>query len=72
MGHIETCNSGPKVYVLHAKTIDETCDPYRLVILVLTTLICIDKTAGEGWNPYRLDILVLSTLLCVSKATDEV
>ena len=48
MGSIETCNSGPKVYVLHGKTIDETWDPYRLVILVLTTLISKDKPAGEG------------------------
>ena len=27
MGPIETCNSGPKVAVLHAKTTDEVWDP---------------------------------------------
>ena len=26
-GPIETCNSDPKVAVLHAKTTDEGCDP---------------------------------------------
>ena len=27
LGNIETCNSGPKVAVLHAKTTDEGWDP---------------------------------------------
>ena len=27
MGLIETCNSAPNVYVLHAKTTDECWDP---------------------------------------------
>ena len=27
LGHIETCNSDPKVAVLHAKTTDEGCNP---------------------------------------------
>ena len=26
-GHIETCNSGPKIAVSHAKTTDEGWDP---------------------------------------------
>ena len=34
MGLIETCNSGPKCAVLHAKTTDEGWDPVRLVILM--------------------------------------
>ena len=32
LGPIETCNSGPKVAVLHAKTTDEGWDPWSLVI----------------------------------------
>ena len=32
---MQTCNSGPNVAVLHAKTTDEVWDPYRLAILVL-------------------------------------
>ena len=47
-------------------------DPQRLVILVLKSLLCMNKTTGESWNQYSLFILVLSTLLCVLKITDEV
>ena len=72
LGHIQTCRSGPKVAVFHAKTSSEACDPQRLVILVLKSLFCIHKTTGDGWNPYRLDILVLSTPLCVLNTTDYV
>ena len=32
LGPLETCNSGPKVAVLHAKTTDEGWDPWRLAI----------------------------------------
>ena len=46
LGPIETCNSGPKVSVLHAKTTDEGWAPWRLVILVLITLFCMHKTTG--------------------------
>ena len=35
LGHIETCNSGPKVAVFHAKATNEGWDPQRLVILML-------------------------------------
>ena len=51
MGHIETCNSDPKVAVLHAKTTDESWDPLTLVILMLITLFCTHKTTGEVWDP---------------------
>ena len=72
LGHIETCYSGPEVAVLHAKTTGGVLDPQRLVILVLKSPFCMDKTTVEGWNPYSLFILELSTLLCVLKPTDEV
>ena len=48
-GTIETCNSGPKVPVLHAKTTDESWDKLRLVILNLSTLFCMHKTTDEVW-----------------------
>ena len=64
---IETCNLGPKVSGLQAKTSDE-----KLVIHVIKSMFCMHKTTGEGWNPYSLFILVLITLLCLLKITDEV
>ena len=70
-GPIQTCRSGPKVAVLHAKSSSEVCDPQRLVFLVLKSLFFMHKTTGDGWNPYRLDILVLCAPLCVLKTTDE-
>ena len=51
LGAIETCNSGPKVPVLHAKTTDESWDKLRLVILNLSALFCMHKTTGEVWFP---------------------
>ena len=48
---IETCNSGPEVAVLHAKTTDEGWDPYRLVFLVLITLFFKHKMTGEVRYP---------------------
>ena len=72
LGPIQTCSSGPKVAVLHAKTSSEVCEPQRLLIPVLKLLFCMNKTTGDGWNPYRLDILVLSTPLFVLKTTDEI
>ena len=51
MGPIETCNSGPKVAVLHAKTTDKGWDPERLVILKLITQFCMHKTTVEVWEP---------------------
>ena len=50
LGPIETCNSDPKVAVLHAKISDESWDLYRLLILVLITLFCMHKTTGEVWD----------------------
>ena len=67
LGHIETCYSGPEVAVLYAKTSDEVWDPYRLVSLVLNTLICMHKTAGEVWYTQRLWILVQKSLFCMQK-----
>ena len=51
LGPIETCYSGPKLAVLHAKTTDESWNPLRLVILVLITLFCIHNITGEVWDP---------------------
>ena len=39
LGPIETCFSGPYVAVLHPKTTRESWDPWRLVFLMLGTLI---------------------------------
>ena len=38
LGPIETCISGPKVVVLHAKATNEGMDPYTLVFLMLKSL----------------------------------
>ena len=51
---LENCYSGPKVAVLHAKKTHEGWDPWRLVILMLSTLFCMHKTTGESWNQYSL------------------
>ena len=51
LGPIDTCNSGPKVAVLHAETTDEGWDPSRLVILILSTLFSMHKSTGEVWEP---------------------
>ena len=69
--HIETCNSSPKVAVLHAKTANEGSDTKRLVILMLITLFCMHKTTGEVWDPWRLVILVLIMLFFMHKSTGE-
>ena len=50
METIETCNSGPKVAVLNAKTTDEGWDTEGLVFLVLITLFCIHKMIGDIWD----------------------
>ena len=49
MRPIETCNSGPKVAVLHAKATNEGWGPYRLVFLMLKSLFCMHKTTDESW-----------------------
>ena len=65
---MDTCNSAPKVSVLHAKTTHEGWDPWRLVILVLFTLFCMQKITGDCWNPHRPFILVQITLFCMQKS----
>ena len=71
MGPIETCISGPKVAVLYPKTTREGWDPWRLVILMLSTLFCKQKITGEVWDPQRLVILVLKSLFCIHKTTGD-
>ena len=51
LGPLETCNSDPKVAVLHAKSTDKGWDPQRLVILLLITLSCMHKTIRQVWDP---------------------
>ena len=65
LGLLESCYSGPKVAVLHAKNTHEGWDAWRLIILMLSTLFSMHKTTGESCNQYSLFILVLSTQLCV-------
>ena len=50
LGPIETCNSGPKGAVLHAKATDEGWDQWRLVFLLLITMFSIHKSTGEVWD----------------------
>ena len=72
LGPIETCNSDPKVAVLHAKNTYEGWHPWRLVILMLITLFCKHKTTGEVWDSWRLVILVLIALFRMHKSSGEV
>ena len=66
LGPIQTCKSGPKVSVLHAKkNTDEGWDPQRLVFLMLIRLVCMHKTTGEVWDPWRLVILLQWSLFCM-------
>ena len=71
-GPIETSNScaNQSLFCMH-KTTGEGWNPYRLVILVLSTLLCVLKTTDEVWDPYRLVILVLKSLFCMHKTTGE-
>ena len=48
---METCNSGPKVAILRAKTTDEGRVSWRLVILELVTVFFIHKPTGEAGDP---------------------
>ena len=43
LGPMETCNSVPKVVVLHAKTIGVVWEPMRLVILLLKSPFLMQK-----------------------------
>ena len=51
LGPIETCNSAPKVSLLHAKTTDKGWDTKRQDILLLMTLYCMHKMRGDVWDP---------------------
>ena len=62
MEPIETSNSDAKYAALHAKTADEGWARLRLVLLMVSTLLCNHKTAHEGWDPYRRVILVVKSL----------
>ena len=72
LGSLETCNSDPKVAVLHAKSTDKGWDPQRLVILMLISLFYMHKTTAEVWDPRRLVFLLLITLFCMHKTIDQV
>ena len=51
LGPIQTCKSGHKVAVLHEKKhTEEGWNQYSLLILVLSTMLCVLKTSEEGWN----------------------
>ena len=51
LGPLETCYSGPEFAVLHAETTGGVLDPQALVILMLGTLFCMQKTTGVVWDP---------------------
>ena len=51
LGPLETCYSGPEFAVLHAETTGGVLNPQALVILMLGTLFCIQKTTGVAWVP---------------------
>ena len=72
LGPIDTCNSDPKVAVLHAKSTDKGWEPQRLVILMLISLFYMHKTTAEVWDPRRLVFLLLITLFCMHKTIDQV
>ena len=58
-----TCNSGPKVPVLPAKTTDEGRDPSILVSQVLIALFCGEKQ--QVWSETHRDLLFW--LFCMQK-----
>ena len=51
LGPIESCYSGPKFSVLHAKTTGEGWNQYSLFNLVLSSQLCVLKTTDEVWDP---------------------
>ena len=59
--------SEKKLAILPAKNADEGWNLYRLVFLMLITLICMHKTTGEVWYTLRLVILVQKSLFCMQK-----
>ena len=64
---METSDSDANHSVLHANTTEEGCDPYRLVILMLSPLLYMHKTTGHVWDQYRLVTLVQKALFCMQK-----
>ena len=50
-GPIDTCDSGPKVALLHTKNTDDGGEQKRLVFLMLSTLLYMHKTTGHVWDP---------------------
>ena len=50
-GTLETCYSGPEFALLLAKTTGGILDQQALIILMLGTLFCMQKTTGEVWDP---------------------
>ena len=68
LGPIQTCKSCHKVAVLHEKKhTDEGWNQYSLLILELSTMLCVLKTTDEVWDPYRLVSLVLKSLFACTK-----
>ena len=45
-----TCNSCPKVAVLHAKTTDDGWHPYTLLILIQKSQFCMQKPHMSAGN----------------------
>ena len=59
MGPRETCNSGPKVSVLHAKTTDEGLGPIETCHSDANHAVLHAKTTGKVWDQERLVILAV-------------
>ena len=49
------------------KATGEGWNQYILLILVISTQLCVLKTTDEVWDPWRLVILVQKSLFCVQK-----
>ena len=63
---MQTCKSGPKDAVFMEKNTDEGWNPYRLVILVQITLVCMHKATGYIWAQVLFNP-VQKSLFCVHK-----
>ena len=49
------------------KTTGEGWNQYRLLILVLSTQLCVLKATDKDWDPWRLVILVHNALFFMQK-----
>ena len=68
LGPIQTCKSCPNVAVLHEKKhTDVGWNQYSLLILELSTMLCVLNTTDEVWDPYRHINLVLKSLFASTK-----